>query len=208
MNTINLTWKTITDPDLGGFLVEEGRLFDADDYAKALKLNRSDIDAQDVHAAQDAAGGLNPKEWLKIDHTIEADDADLDLFNSSWTDACGMLLNEKGGCQRAPRSWGVSAEETRDGVAGREFYLLDSPNTQVFVPLMSAAHKVALNAILDSLACTGIVTLEADQVRFEEDVRFELMIQCEDNVETDGVAQYWGTDDEGDGWRVHVRLGA
>lgn len=72
---IKLTWKIVTDPDLGGWMyfVEEGRLFDADDYADCYKLNRSDIDAQDVHAAQDAAGRLNPGEWLQIDYEIDTD---------------------------------------------------------------------------------------------------------------------------------------
>tara|TARA_R110000868_G_C10816867_1_gene758288 strand:+ start:608 stop:1027 length:420 start_codon:yes stop_codon:yes gene_type:complete len=133
---------------------------------------------------------------------------DIGLFNNSWTDACGMLLDEKGGCQRAPKSWGVSPEETRDGLRGREFFFLDNPNTTVFVPMMTEAHKTALNAILDSITKNKIVTISADEVRFEEDVRYELMIQCEDNCESDGVAEYYGTDEAGDNWRVHVRLGA
>lgn len=70
MSTINLTFKTTTEPDFGGFkfFVEEGRLFDADDYAEAYGLNRSHIDAQDIHSAQDAAGRLNPGEWLEVTH--------------------------------------------------------------------------------------------------------------------------------------------
>ncbi len=72
MSTINLTFKTVTQPDLGGFMffVEEGKRFDADDYAEAYSLNRSELDAQDVHSAQDAAGRLNPGEWLQVEHTI------------------------------------------------------------------------------------------------------------------------------------------
>lgn len=70
---INLTFKTVTDPDLSGFMffVEEGALFDADAYAEAYSLNRSALDAQDVHAVQDAAGHLNPGEWLQVEHTID-----------------------------------------------------------------------------------------------------------------------------------------
>ena len=70
MSNISLAFKTVTAPDFSGFLflVEEGRLFDADAYADAYKLNRSEIDAQDIHAAQDAAGRLNPGEWLKVTH--------------------------------------------------------------------------------------------------------------------------------------------
>lgn len=72
MSTINLTFKTVTQPDLGGFMyfVEEGKLFDADNYAEAYGLNRSDMDAQDVHSTQDAAGRLNPGEWLQVAHEI------------------------------------------------------------------------------------------------------------------------------------------
>lgn len=74
MTTINLTFKTVTAPDFGGFMffVEEGKLFDADDYADAYGLNRSDIDAQDVHSAQDAAGRLSPGEWLEVTHNVVA----------------------------------------------------------------------------------------------------------------------------------------
>lgn len=72
--TYSLSFKTVTEPDFGGFrfYVEAGRLFDADDYADAYKLNRSDIDAQDIHSAQDAAGRLNEGEWLEVTH--EAND--------------------------------------------------------------------------------------------------------------------------------------
>ena len=75
MATINLTFSTTTTPDFGGFrfYVEEGRLFEAGDYAEAYKLNLSDIDAQDIHSTQDAAGRLNPGEWLEVTHEIEND---------------------------------------------------------------------------------------------------------------------------------------
>lgn len=68
--TYRLSFKTVTAPDFGGFkfYVEAGRMFDADDYADAYKLNRSDIDAQDIHSAQDAAGRLNEGEWLEVTH--------------------------------------------------------------------------------------------------------------------------------------------
>ena len=70
MSEIRLSFEATTSPDFGGFrfYVEEGRLFDADDYADAYKLNRSDINAQDIRSAQDAAGRLNPGEWLEITH--------------------------------------------------------------------------------------------------------------------------------------------
>ena len=72
MTIIALTFKTVTQPDFSGFMffVEEGALFDADDYAATYGLNRSAMDAQDVHSAQDAAGRLNPGEWLQVEHSI------------------------------------------------------------------------------------------------------------------------------------------
>jgi len=75
MATINLTFKTVTEPDFNGlmFYVEEGSLFDADDYADAYNINRSDIDEQDIHSAQDAAGKLNPSEWLQVEHSVNFD---------------------------------------------------------------------------------------------------------------------------------------
>lgn len=73
MTTIRLDFNTTATPDFGGFkfYVEEGRLFDADDYAEAYGLNRSDIAAQDIHSAQDAAARLNPGEWLEVTHSTE-----------------------------------------------------------------------------------------------------------------------------------------
>ena len=70
MKTYILTFKTVTTTDLGcfNFYVEEGELFDADDYADAYRINRGDIDAQDIHAVQDAAGRLNVGEWLEVTH--------------------------------------------------------------------------------------------------------------------------------------------
>ena len=51
--------------------MEEGRLFDADDYAEAYGLDRVDFDAQDVHSVQDAAGRLIPGEWLEVSHETD-----------------------------------------------------------------------------------------------------------------------------------------
>ena len=73
MNTYSLSYTVTGEPDLGGFrfYVEAGRLFDADDYAEAYSLNRADIDPQDVHAAQDAAGRLSPGQWLEVTHEAQ-----------------------------------------------------------------------------------------------------------------------------------------
>ena len=71
MSKYSLTFKTVTKPSLG-FYVASGSLFDADDYADSFNLNRSDIDYQDIHAAQDAAGRLNDGEWLAVTHEENA----------------------------------------------------------------------------------------------------------------------------------------
>ena len=72
--TYRLNFKTVTELDLSGFVfyVEAGRLFDAEDYASAYGLNRSDIDDQDISRAQDAASLLKKGEWLAVTH--EAND--------------------------------------------------------------------------------------------------------------------------------------
>lgn len=68
-----LTAIVTTAPDIE-FSVQEGDFFVAEDYAKACDLNIHDMDAASIHAAQDAAGHLNPGEWLKVTH--EADPVD------------------------------------------------------------------------------------------------------------------------------------
>jgi hypothetical protein len=73
MTTINLTYTVVTNPDsLVGFnfYVAFGNVFDADEYAEAYKLNRADLDIDDVRAAQDAAAKLNAGEWLMVSHSI------------------------------------------------------------------------------------------------------------------------------------------
>ena len=69
---IRLYFATTKSPDLCGFkfYVEEGKMFDADAYADAYRLNRHNMDAQDVHSAEDACGHLNPGEWLEVTHEV------------------------------------------------------------------------------------------------------------------------------------------
>ena len=61
--------------------------------------------------------------------------------------------------------------------------------------------STARDAILDSMMHTCIVTLDD-----EPGLRDELNIECEYSIETDALIEYLGTDDEGDNWRVHVRI--
>lgn len=75
MTTINLTYTVITNPDsLVGFnfYVASGQVFDADEYAEAYKLNRTDLDTDDVHTIQNAAAKLTVGEWLMVSHSIAA----------------------------------------------------------------------------------------------------------------------------------------
>ena len=75
MATINLTYTVVTNPDsLVGFnfYVAPGQVFDADEYAEAYNLNRTDLDSDDMHTIQNAAAKLKAGEWLKICHSIAA----------------------------------------------------------------------------------------------------------------------------------------
>ena len=75
MSTVKLTYSVVTNPDsFVGFkyYVKAGDAFDADDYAVAYKLNRADLDRDDVIATQDAAARLAPGEWLTVAHSVAA----------------------------------------------------------------------------------------------------------------------------------------
>jgi hypothetical protein len=58
-------------------------------------------------------------------------------------------------------------------------------------------------AIRDSVTTNSIVTIDGDA-----DVRRELTSRCDNSVDTTGergpLTEYWGRDDDGDDWRVHV----
>lgn len=89
----HLTFRTVTRPYFDGFMfyVESGSLFDADVYADAYGLNRSDIEAADIHAAQDAAGRLNPGEWLLVEHSVDWEPEDAD----AWKRADDALITSR-----------------------------------------------------------------------------------------------------------------
>ena len=73
MSTVNLTYTVVTNPDsFVGFkyYVKAGEAFDADDFVDSYKLNRADLDADDVLATQDAAEKLTPGEWLTVFHSV------------------------------------------------------------------------------------------------------------------------------------------
>lgn len=75
MSTVNLMYAVVTNPDsFVGFkyYVKAGDVFDADDFAAAYKLNRADLDIDDVRATQNAAANLSAGEWLTVSHSIAA----------------------------------------------------------------------------------------------------------------------------------------
>jgi hypothetical protein len=75
MSTVNLTYTVVTDPDsFVGFkyYVKAGDAFDANDFAHSYKLNRADLDPDDVRATQAAAAELLIGEWLTVSHSIAA----------------------------------------------------------------------------------------------------------------------------------------
>jgi len=73
MSTVKLTYAVVTNPDsFVGFkyYVKAGGVFDVDDFAGAYKLNRDDLDADDVLATQEAAAKLAAGEWLTVSHSV------------------------------------------------------------------------------------------------------------------------------------------
>lgn len=63
------------------------------------------------------------------------------------------------------------------------------------------ADAIADQAIARSLSHTEIVT-----VKDQPGLKMALLVRCDDNVENEGEEEFWGVDDDGDSWRVHVRI--
>ena len=66
-----------------------------------------------------------------------------------------------------------------------------------------AAASDALAAIQQSIRQNEIVTLP-----WSADVYIDLLALCDDSAGTENVHEFWGVDDEGEEWRVHVRRDA
>lgn len=60
--------------------------------------------------------------------------------------------------------------------------------------------KQAKAAIDRSVSHNEIVTLD-----YAYEVATDLSAESEDSVEANGVTEYWGTRDDGEEWRVHLR---
>ena len=67
----------------------------------------------------------------------------------------------------------------------------------------SATNQAITDAIDRSVSHSEIVTILAHG--HESAVCEDLERECEGSVEADGVSEYWGTDCDGESWRVHVR---
>lgn len=59
----------------------------------------------------------------------------------------------------------------------------------------------AAEAIAESVRHTIIVTVD-DAPGLRED----LLFRCDDDIENGSEHEFWGQDDEGNDWRVHVRI--
>jgi len=62
---------------------------------------------------------------------------------------------------------------------------------------------VVKDAIERSVSHNEIVHLSPDTGDIEA-ICLALLVECDDNVEANGVAEYWGEDEDGEPWRVHV----
>lgn len=56
-------------------------------------------------------------------------------------------------------------------------------------------------AIEESIACNLIVHIDAQEGMIDE-----LTVRSDDRVKNGPVMEFWGVDDDGDAWRVHVTL--
>lgn len=65
------------------------------------------------------------------------------------------------------------------------------------------AAEAVQEAVLESMMLSKIVTIK-DWGGLQD----ALLAQCDDSVETDGLIEYWGSDDAGATWRVHLQLSA
>lgn len=64
------------------------------------------------------------------------------------------------------------------------------------------SKSTAVQLMEESCIETRTVTYEWDQ-----ELANELYLQCDDMSEVDGVADYWGTDEDGSEWSVRLVAG-
>ena len=88
------------------------------------------------------------------------------------------------------------------------------PTYAAEVQTVSAAHikgeslgndrtaRIVRDAIDESIATQSIVTIDD-----APGLREALTAWCDDETESDGIAEYWSNNDDGRPWRVHVKMG-
>lgn len=57
-----------------------------------------------------------------------------------------------------------------------------------------------LTAIRQSIAQNEIVTID-----YDEAAKHELTVSCDDSVRANEMIEFWGMDEAGSEWRVHMR---
>jgi antitoxin component of MazEF toxin-antitoxin module len=62
-------------------------------------------------------------------------------------------------------------------------------------------HATAAEAIEASIARNEITRCERTDANIED-----LLVLCDDSTDSNDESEYWGSDDEGNEWRVHVAL--
>lgn len=66
-------------------------------------------------------------------------------------------------------------------------------------------NNVVAKAIRQSVQQNEIVTINFNRVNYDSEIPTDLLVACDDSVENGEVTEYWGTDDDGNEWRVHIR---
>ena len=94
--------------------------------------------------------------------------------------------------------WQHFSSEPRLGDQGLEMVM-----TTINYTMQELAERLgtAIDAIEESVRHTCCVTMD-DAPGLRED----LLVRCDDDAENGPEHEFWGTDDEGNDWRVHVRI--
>jgi len=73
MNTVSLQFTVVTNPDsFVGFeyYIKSGCAFEADKFASVFRLNRADINTEDILGVEHAVAGLKAGECLMVSHSV------------------------------------------------------------------------------------------------------------------------------------------
>lgn len=103
--------------------------------------------------------------------------------------------------------WPDSAQDVSDAA----IKVIDGPLDEAVAAARAVDHEaaaIAIEAIGRSASNNDLVTIDD-----APGLRDALLVLCDDSVENDDgydgrIEEFWGTDDDGDAWRVHVRLKA